>query len=112
VDGVRASGLEVHLSVDAGGPLPAAVELAAYRIVQEALTNVTRHAQASCVTVRIEHGDDVVIEIVDDGIGSLAGAGSGIAGMRGRAAALGGVVQAGSAPGVGFRVIAKLPVER
>lgn len=112
VDGVRASGLEVDLAVSVEGPLPAAVEVAAYRIVQEALTNVTRHARASRVTVRIEHGDDVTIEIIDDGVGGARGAGNGITGMCERASALGGVLEAGPAVGGGFRVCARLPVSR
>jgi signal transduction histidine kinase len=113
LDGVRASGLDVRLAIDVGDSLPAAVELAAYRIVQEALTNVTRHAHASRATVRIEHGGDhVTVEIVDDGVGGAADAGNGIAGMRERAAALGGEVEVGSAPGGGFRVFARLSVDR
>ena len=110
VDGVRSSGLDVHLTVDVRGALPAAVDLAAYRIVQEALTNVTRHAHASRATVRIEQGDGVRVEVVDDGLGGGAEAGNGIRGMRERAAALGGTVEAGSGPGGGFRVAADLPV--
>jgi signal transduction histidine kinase len=86
------------------------VELAAYRIVQEALTNVTRHARARAVTVRLGYGDGVTVEVVDDGVGAGgAGPGNGIAGMRERAAALGGTVEAGSRPGGGFGVVARLP---
>jgi signal transduction histidine kinase len=110
VDGVRASGLDVDLAVSVDGPLPAAVELAAYRIVQEALTNVTRHAHASTVSVRIERGDDVSIEVIDDGIGGTETPGNGIIGMRERATALGGTVDVGPVPGGGFRVRATLPV--
>jgi signal transduction histidine kinase len=115
VAGVRAGGLDVRVERDGSpGPLPSAVELAAYRIVQEALTNVTRHAQAHAVTVRLGYGDGVTVEVVDDGIGGAAdigtgGPGNGIAGMRERAAALGGSVEAGSLPGGGFRVVAHLP---
>jgi signal transduction histidine kinase len=110
VEGVRASGLDVHLELgEAPGPLPAAVELAAYRIVQEALTNVTRHAEATSVTVRLRYDDGVTIEVVDDGRGGTAGPGNGIVGMRERALALGGSVEAGPAPGRGFRVLAHLP---
>jgi signal transduction histidine kinase len=82
-----------------------------YRIVQEALTNVTRHARARRVTVRLAVGGDdgMSVEVVDDGVGGAPGPGNGIAGMRERAAALGGTVYAGPAPGGGFRVAARLP---
>jgi signal transduction histidine kinase len=113
VAGVRASGLQVSLERDDRGDsaasLPAAVELAAYRIVQEALTNVTRHAHARAVTVRLAYEDGVTVEVADDGIGGPVDAGNGIAGMRERAAALGGTVEAGPNPGGGFRVAAHLP---
>jgi signal transduction histidine kinase len=109
--GVRASGLEVRLETDGAMPaLPAAVELAAYRIIQEALTNVTRHAQAHAATVRLAYEDGVTVEVTDDGLGGSADAGNGIVGMRERAVALGGTVQAGGLPGGGFRVVAHLPV--
>lgn len=109
---VRASGLNVRLDEESRpDPLPAAVELAAYRIVQEALTNVSRHAAARDVTVRLRYGDEVVVEVTDDGVGGTAAAGNGITGMRERAAALGGEVEVGPAPGGGFRVLARLPVE-
>jgi signal transduction histidine kinase len=117
VAGVRAGGLDVR--VERRGsvvPLPSAVELAAYRIVQEALTNVTRHAGARTVSVRLDYGDGVTVEVVDDGVGVAGdggtggtGPGNGIAGMRERAAALGGTVEAGSRPDGGFGVVAHLP---
>jgi signal transduction histidine kinase len=112
VAGVRASGLDVRLEhADPVPTLPAAVELAAYRIVQEALTNVTRHARASAVTVRLGYtdGDGVTVEVTDDGTGGPAEPGNGIVGMQERAAALGGTVAAGPAPTRGFRVAAHLP---
>jgi signal transduction histidine kinase len=116
VDGVRASGLDVRLE-QAVPPVdvPDAVERAAYRIVQEALTNATRHARASQVTVRLNYDDDLLVEVVDDGAGAAAangngGGGNGIIGMRERAAALGGSLDAGPLPGGGFRVLARLPV--
>jgi len=115
VEGVRAGGLVVRVE-DSGtaAPLPAAVELAAYRIVQEALTNVTRHARARSVTVRLAYEDGVTVEVTDDGVGSPAaepgnGTGNGIRGMRERAAALGGQLEAGPAPAGGFRVRATFP---
>lgn len=111
VASVRASGLDVRLEQDIvqGPPLPAAVELAAYRIVQEALTNVTRHAHAHCATVRLGYAHGLTVEVIDDGVGGSAHPGNGIGGMRERAAALGGTVDAGPRPGGGFRVAAHLP---
>jgi signal transduction histidine kinase len=96
--------------------LPAVVHLAAYRIIQESLTNVARHAGRARVTVRVTYGDaDVHVEIDDDGTApaggaAAAGTGSGITGMRERATALGGDLSAGFRPGGGFRVSARLPV--
>ncbi len=107
---VRAGGVDVRLEHD--GPkaeLPSPVELAVYRIVQEALTNVTRHASAHAVTVRIGYDDGVTVEVTDDGTGGVAEPGNGILGMRERAAALGGTLEAGPSPGGGFRVAAHLP---
>jgi len=111
VAGVRAGGLDVRLEHDGpAAPRPATVELAAYRIVQEALTNVTRHARATTVTVRLGHGDDgVTVEVTDDGVGGPAAPGNGITGMQERAATVGGTVAAGPAPAGGFRVAARLP---
>jgi signal transduction histidine kinase len=108
---VGASGLAIRL--DEGrrpDGLPAAVELAAYRIVQESLTNVSRHAAAHSVLVRVRYGDDVTVEVVDDGVGGAADPGNGITGMRERATALGGDLTAGPVPGGGFRVTARLPI--
>jgi signal transduction histidine kinase len=95
-------------------PLPAEVDRAAYRIVQEALTNVRRHAGTGAsaeVTVGYEPGA-VRVVVTDDGAGAAADAsdeGNGIAGMRARAAAVGGTLSAGAADGGGFRVEATLP---
>lgn len=113
VAGVEAGGLEVRLEREpTPGPLPAAVELAAYRIVQEALTNVARHAHARRVVVRVGYDDGVTVEVLDDGVGGPAVAGNGIVGMQERAGALGGTVSAGPRLGGGFRVFAHLPGER
>jgi signal transduction histidine kinase len=110
VDGVRAGGIDIDVAVEGTArALPAAVELAGYRIVQEALTNVTRHARAEHVTVRLEYSDGVNIEVLDDGVGGSSEAGNGIVGMRERAGALGGSVIAGPRRGGGFRVAAHLP---
>jgi signal transduction histidine kinase len=113
----KAAGL--HVDVEVAGeqvPLPAAVHLAAYRIIQESLTNVARHAGRAGVTVRVTYGDaQLQVEVADDGRvpangAGVVGTGSGIAGMRERATALGGVLDAGFRPGGGFRVSALLPV--
>jgi signal transduction histidine kinase len=97
--------------------LPFAVDVAAFRIVQEALTNVTRHAGPATATVRVSYGDrDLTVQVDDDGRGLSAhdnapGSGKGIVGMRERVAALGGDLQAGPRPGGGFRVRAFLPLD-
>lgn len=95
-------------------PLPSAVDLAAYRIVQESLTNVIRHSDASSAVVRIEYGTGgLAVQVDDDGAGASNAStqGNGIAGMRERAAALGGNLQTGPRPDApGFRVRAWFPV--
>ncbi|WP_240760035.1 sensor histidine kinase, partial [Phytoactinopolyspora endophytica] len=94
-------------------PLSPAVDLAAYRIVQEALTNVARHSGATSAMVRIRYSDDdVVLEIEDDGHGGAEtmAQGSGILGMKERAASVGGELHAAPAPGGGFEVRARLPL--
>ncbi|WP_329313824.1 sensor histidine kinase [Streptomyces sp. NBC_01278] len=98
-------------------PLPSDIELAAFRIVQEALTNVVRHARADACRVGIAYGPgELALEISDDGRGATeddpAGAGFGITGMRERTAVLNGRFEAGSLPGGGFRVAAVLPLEQ
>ncbi len=117
VELTRAAGLCVEVEVAGKAPpLPAAVHLAAYRIIQESLTNVARHAGRARVTVRVTYDDaDVQVEIDDDGTVPSDGAaaavtGCGITGMRERAAALGGDLSAGFRPSGGFRVSARLPV--
>lgn len=111
----RASGLAVRFDEQGGRPrLPANVDLAAYRIVQEALTNSVRHAGGTRAHVRIVYGDgDVQIEVDDEGAALPAraggGAGRGIVGMRERAHALGGTLRAGPRAGGGFAVRARLP---
>ncbi|TML30520.1 MAG: sensor histidine kinase [Actinobacteria bacterium] len=92
--------------------LPAEVDRAAYRIAQEALTNVRRHAgPAASARVTIGYGPDALtVRVADDGIGGVAEDGNGIAGMRARAAALGGTLTAGPADGGGFLVEARLPL--
>jgi signal transduction histidine kinase len=109
-----ATGLEVIKRVEGSArPLPAPVDVAAFRIVQEALTNVVRHAGATTATVAVTYGNEAVtVEVEDDGRGSAAGSigsGSGIVGMRERAQSVGGTVEAGPREGGGFRVRARLP---
>jgi two-component system NarL family sensor kinase len=96
-------------------PLPAAVEVAAYRITQEALTNVVHHSQARHCQVRLEMTDELKLEIVDDGIGLPSGrngvSGIGLISMRERAFELGGTCVVEPAPGGGTRVMASLPLQ-
>jgi signal transduction histidine kinase len=123
VDLTRAAGLPVVIEVSGHRvALPAAVDLTAYRIIQESLTNAARHAPGAPVTIRITYQPQaVLVEVLDDGhamtrIGAAGGhtfsgePGSGITGMRERAAALGGRLDAGMRPGGGFRVAARLPL--
>jgi signal transduction histidine kinase len=93
-------------------PLPADIDLSAFRIIQEAVTNVVRHAGTDHCQVSIDQQDgQLLIEVTDSGRGGTAdGAGYGIVGMRERAALLGGDFSAGPRPGGGFRVITRLPV--
>ena len=123
VDGLaetaRAAGMTVTVDADVDAPgLPAAIELAAYRIVQEALTNVVRHSDAANVAVRLQReGDRLVVEVTDDG--TTAGrnghrspsVGYGLVGMAERAAAVGGRVEHGPTDDGGFRVRAVLPAQ-
>jgi signal transduction histidine kinase len=112
-----AAGLKVR--TETGGqvrPLPFSVDAAAFRIVQEALTNVTRHAGPATATVRVRYGEqDLTVQVDDDGRGPRANAptaeGKGITGMRERVSAVGGEFQAGPRPGGGFQVRARLPLD-
>jgi len=107
-----AAGLPVEVDGEPG-ELPAPVDSAAYRIVQESLTNAVRHARdVSRITVRFAREDGSIEVVVrDDGSGSVdPGSGNGLRGMRERAEALGGTLTAGSRPGGGFEVKAVLPV--
>jgi signal transduction histidine kinase len=92
------------------------VELSAYRIAQEALTNVTKHASGACARLQVDHGEDeLTITVADDGmpgpVRPTASGGLGIAGMRERAGLLGGTVTAMPGPDRGFTVIARLPTK-
>jgi signal transduction histidine kinase len=113
----EAAGLRVATRIEGDArPLPPGVDRAAYRIVQEALTNVTRHANSARATVVISYGDDQFsVQIDDDGrgvdAGQLSNGGRGISGMRERVAALHGELDAGPRPGGGFRVWARFPLQ-
>jgi signal transduction histidine kinase len=93
-------------------PLPAAVEVAAYRIALEALTNVARHADAETCMIRFTLNGALQLEIIDDGRGVPQGvhAGVGLTSMRERAAELGGACEIGPAPNGGTRILARLPL--
>lgn len=115
IEEIERAGLQVSLVLDDGQHrLPARIELAIYRIVQEALTNVLKHAGPGAQgAVRIRTDDRfVVIEIADNGVGKtrLPGSGHGITGMRERAQSLGGRLEAGPRAGGGYSVIARIPV--
>ena len=116
---VAEAGLAVRLGVEgAPAPLPAGVDLSAYRIVQEALTNVIKHAGPAHAQVTIRYRDhEVAVEVIDDGRGVAAvagnggrGTGHGLIGMAERVAAFGGDLEVGPRPGGGFRVAARLPL--
>jgi signal transduction histidine kinase len=117
VDGVRAAGLSVDVEVDgAGRELPAVVDLAAYRVVQEALTNAVKHAPDRPVTVRITYGPDGLrVDVGATGAGHPVEAepapGFGLIGLQERARAVGGTLVAGPTAGGGFRVVADLPTD-
>jgi signal transduction histidine kinase len=131
VGGVRSAGLPVSLSVHgARRELPAGLDLAAFRVVQEALTNVLKHAPAASTTVRISYRDaDLLIEVADDGAGRAprdpasghgasgqgnsgqGSSGRGLLGLRERIAIYGGSLEAGPRPGGGWLVRATIPLE-
>jgi signal transduction histidine kinase len=111
-----AAGLRVDVGVDGEArPLAAPVDLAAYRIIQEALTNATKHAGPTAVHVTIHYGGDDVTVVVDDEGGAhpvtVPGSGRGLVGMRERAEALGGRFASGPRPAGGYHVAATLPTE-
>ncbi len=115
VESLRAAGVAVELEVDnARRPVPEVVSAACYRIVQEALTNVARHAgPGTAAKVRLDATDEALeVEILDDGPGSTSSKtdGHGILGMRDRTTALGGRFEANNRAGRGFRVWAAFPM--
>jgi signal transduction histidine kinase len=115
-DQMRASGLDVTVAIEGRArTLPSGVDLAAYRIVQESLTNVVKHAGVTTAEVRIRYDDDgVALAILDDGVGGRAAAdprGHGLVGMRERVALYRGTLSLGPREHGGFAVEARLPSE-
>jgi signal transduction histidine kinase len=112
---VRGAGLPVELRVEGEAePLPPGVDLSAYRIVQEALTNALKHAGPARARVTVRYrNDEVELEVADDGAGTGKGEGSGqgLIGMRERVAIYGGALESGSHNGGGYLVRAKLPLD-
>jgi signal transduction histidine kinase len=111
----RDAGLDVKVEVgSAPRALPSATDQAAYRILQESITNAIRHAGPARVTVTLTYGpEELELRVTDDGRGQdgpAAAGGQGIVGMRERAALLGGELTAGPRPGGGFQVRARLPL--
>jgi signal transduction histidine kinase len=115
VERVGRAGLPVRLQVEGDAvQLPRAVDLSAYRIVQEGLTNSLKHANASRADVTVRYASDAVqVEIRDDGVGAgtTDGLGHGLVGVRERVKIYGGEMNAGTAPEGGFVLRARLPVE-
>jgi signal transduction histidine kinase len=113
VDRARSSGLPITVTVEGTPlPLPHEVDQAAYRVVQEALTNVSRHAGEATATVRVSYGAGLLkVQVDDDGSAPRTPPvpGHGLIGMRERVAALGGSLRAGPGPAAGFSVVAELP---
>jgi signal transduction histidine kinase len=111
---VREAGLPVEVTVTGDArELPAGLDLSAYRVVQEALTNALKHAGAARARVLVHYGEDhVAVEVSDDGVGGVNGAagGHGLVGMRERVAVYGGELETGPRPGGGYAVRARLPL--
>jgi signal transduction histidine kinase len=112
----REAGLSVELEVEGEPrPLPSGVDLSAYRIAQEAITNAIKHAGPALARVLVRYGADALeVQVVDDGRGAAAdpappGGGNGLVGMRERVALFGGELRAGPRPGGGYEVKARLP---
>jgi signal transduction histidine kinase len=115
IEEVRLAGLEVRLQ-RIGEPIaiPRAIDLSAYRIVQEGLTNCLKHARATRADVTVRYGaDDLEIEILDDGVGPTVsdGLGHGMTGIRERVKIYGGDMSTGAGPGGGFQLDVRLPIE-
>jgi signal transduction histidine kinase len=113
VEGVETAGLPTDLVIEGHArPLSTAVDLSAYRVVQEALTNTLRHSRGASAHVAVRYADDeVIIDVIDDGkaASDRQSRGFGLLGMRERVALFGGRVEAGALPGGGFAVHVNLP---
>ena len=113
---VGRAGLPVRLHVEGERfPLPRAIDLSAYRIVQEGLTNALKHARASHADVTVRYRpEEVEVEVLDDGAGTATsdGLGHGLVGIRERVKIYGGEMNAGTAPAGGFVLSARLPLDR
>jgi signal transduction histidine kinase len=116
LEDVGRAGLPVRMHVDGDRfPLPRAIDLSAYRIVQEGLTNALKHARASHADVTVRYRpDELEVEVVDDGAGPATsdGLGHGLIGIRERVKIYGGEMTAGTAPAGGFALSARLPLDR
>jgi signal transduction histidine kinase len=112
VSRVESTGVQVELQVDVPGPLPEAVGLTVHRIVQECLTNVTKHARAARCRITITGAANAVqLEVSDDGVGGAVVEGHGLIGIRERVSVYGGSYRAGPRAGGGFEVVVRLPYE-
>jgi signal transduction histidine kinase len=113
-DAARSAGFDVQMTIDGDlGSVPQPIGEAAYRIVQEALTNAFRHSGCQSVRVHVDTGDAVTVTVLDDGTAGPAAEGHGIRGMRERAAAVGGELWAGPrGDAAGWQVRATLPIRR
>jgi signal transduction histidine kinase len=107
----RGSAVPIQLDVRLEGRLPPTIEVAAYYVVSEALTNTAKHANASVAKVTVEKHDGLLrIEVIDDGVGGAdARHGSGLVGLTDRVEALGGTIAISSPPAAGTKMIARLP---
>ncbi|TCC02015.1 sensor histidine kinase [Kribbella soli] len=112
VSRVESTGVQVELQVDVPEPLPEAVGLTVHRIVQECLTNVTKHARAARCRIAITGAANAVqLEVSDDGAGGAVVEGHGLIGIRERVSVYGGSYRAGPRAGGGFEVVVRLPYE-
>ena len=106
--------MRVELEASVGDRLPSDVETALYRIVQEALTNIVKHAQASSVSLVVTRSERAITAVIeDDGSGFAAnggGEGLGLLGMAERLALLGGTLKTESSPGAGATIVAEVPL--
>ncbi|GAB3902860.1 hypothetical protein GCM10029964_093960 [Kibdelosporangium lantanae] len=111
-DQARAAGVAVTMTVTLAD-VPSALGMSVYRIVQESLTNVVKHAgPVPCSVSVVAVEDEIRVDVVDEGPGGSVGVGHGLVGMRERVAMYGGTFSAGPRPGGGFAVSARLPLDK